>query len=183
MKKHIIALSLLMTVGALVACTSNPNDETSNELNESKKENEVQESSNDVQKVGAEDNWELSSTFNHSVEYENGEEGSYEIVGNKDTVGFTGTFPIKARDSQKYFWFYFGKESIYDKPVEVKAIKKGTMEPVDIISGPSNFYKEAEVSPHSVNMPSRLKFPSAGIWAILVYIDDELYESIVVEVI
>ena len=182
MKKHTLALSLLLTVGSLVACTSNSNSETSGELKESKEESEVQESTNEIEKVVTEDNWDLSSTFNHSVEYESGEEGSYEIVGNKDTVGFTGPFPIKEGDSQKYFWFYFGKENIYDKTVEVKAIKKGTEETVDILSGPSTFYEDAKVSPDSVNMPSSLKFPSAGVWKILVFIDNELYESIVVEV-
>jgi hypothetical protein len=39
------------------------------------------------------------------------------------------------------------------------------------------------LSPDSVNMPSTLKFPSAGIWKVLVYIDRELYESIVIEAV
>ena len=183
LKKHILALFLLLTIVSLVACTSNSISETPSELKVSKEENKLQESTNEVEKAVAEGNWVLSSTFVHSVEYETSEEGSYEIVGNKDTVGFTGPFPIIAKDSQKYFWFYFGKESVYNKSVEVKAIKKGTEETVNILSGPSNFYKGAEVSPDSVNMPSHLKFPSAGVWKILVFIDEKLYESIVVEVV
>ncbi|QTN01272.1 DUF4871 domain-containing protein [Sediminibacillus dalangtanensis] len=183
MKKHMLFLSLFLTVGTLNACTSNPNDKTSNEWKESKEENEVRESTNEDEKTTAEDDWDLSSTFHYSVEYESGEEGSYEIVGNKDTVGFTGPFPIIAKDSQKYFWFYFGKENIYNKPVEVKAIKKGTKKPVNILSGPSTFFEDAAVSPDSVNMPSTLTFPSAGIWKILMYMDGELYEKIVVEVV
>lgn len=183
LKKHTLTLFLLLAVVLLMACTSNSISEISNESKLTKVETKVQEITNEIEKVATDGNWVLSSTFDHSVGYETGEEGSYEIVGNKDTVGFTGPFPIIAKDSQKYFWFYFGKESVYNKPIEVKAIKKGTEKAVNILSSPSNFYKGAEVSPDSVNMPSHLKFPSAGVWKILVYIDEELYESIVVEVV
>ncbi len=117
LQKRILFLSLFLTIGTWNACTSHPNDESS-------KENEVRESTNEDEKAKAEDDWDMSSTFNYSVEYESGEEGSYEIVGNKDTVGFTGPFPIIAEEGQKYFWFYFGKENIYNKPVEVKARPK-----------------------------------------------------------
>jgi hypothetical protein len=117
------------------------------------------------------------------VVFESGEKGSYTIVGSKDGIGFSGPFPIIATDKQKYFWFYFGAENIYDKPVEVKAIKKGTDEPVNVLLNTSTFYESAEASPGSVNMPSSLKFPSAGIWKVLVYIEGELYESIVIEAV
>lgn len=162
MKNFILTLFITLMVGILAACTENTN-EVSYEI--------------------PENDWELSSTFEHSVVYESGKEGSYTVVGSKDGIGFIGPFPIIAKDKQKYLWFYFGKENIYDKPVEVKAIKKGTEELVDILSGPGTFYEGAKVSPDSVNMPSHLKFPSAGVWKILVYIDEELYESIVIEAV
>ncbi|MBU0904884.1 MAG: DUF4871 domain-containing protein, partial [Firmicutes bacterium] len=59
-------------------------------------------------------------------------------------------------------------------------IKDGEEELIDVYSG--TFNESAEVSSDSVNMPSHLKFPSAGVWKVLVYINEELYESIVVEV-
>lgn len=179
MEKIILALFIILTIGFLSACTEN----TSNETEEPKHEERVNENKIDVSYEIPENDWKLSSTFEHSVEYESGEEGSYTVVGNKDGIGFTGPLPIIAKDKQKYFWFYFGKENIYDKRVEVKAIKKGTDELVDVLSGPSTFYESAEVSPDSVNMPSHLKFPSAGVWKVLVYIDEKLYESIVVEIV
>ncbi|MCM3718323.1 DUF4871 domain-containing protein [Fictibacillus phosphorivorans] len=181
MKKKLLALSLFLTIGIMAACT--PSSKTAKDLEKPKEKNEAQESTNEIKEITSEGNWDLSLTFDHSVVYESGEKGSYEIVGNKDTVGFTGPFPIKEKDSQKYFWFYFGKENVYDKPVKVKAIKKGTKELVDILSGPSTFYESAEVSPDSVNMPSHLRFPSAGVWKVLIYIDEKLYEDIVVEVV
>ena len=92
----------------------------------------------------------------------------------------TGPFPIVAKDNQKYMWFYFGNENIYVRHVEVKAIRKGTEELIKVFSG--SFFESAKVSSDSVNMPSRLRFPSAGHWKILLYIQGEFYESIVVDV-
>lgn len=180
MKKLFLTLSILLTTGSLIACTDIGNNETQSETEETKQEDGVREKNNEVDYEIPNDNWDLSSTFEHSVVYESGEEGSYTIVGNKDSFGFTGPFPIIAKDNQKYFWFYFGNENIYDKSVEVKAIKDGEEELIDVYSG--TFNESAEVSSDSVNMPSHLKFPSAGVWKVLVYINEELYESIVVEV-
>lgn len=169
MKKLILILSLSLVVGPLVACT----DKT-------KKENDLQVNTKDNEYIIPKGSWHLSPTFEHSVTYESGEEGSYTVIGNKNTFGFTGPMPILSEEVQKYLWFYFGNENIYDKPVEVKALKKDTGEQVHIFSG--TFYDSAEVSPDSVNMPSRLKFPTAGVWKVLLYIEGELNESIVIEV-
>ncbi|MYL44281.1 hypothetical protein GLV94_01350 [Virgibacillus halodenitrificans] len=179
MKKNILALSLLLTVGSLVACTSNSNTEAVNELEETKVENEVQTTTNKFDEAIIDNNWELSTKFNHSVEYKSGEKGSYEIVGNTDGMGITGPFPIMAKDSQKYMWFYFGTENIYDRPVKIKAIKKGEEDILDVYSG--TFYEDAEVSSGSVNMPSKLNFPSKGRWKVFVYIDEELFDTIIIK--
>ncbi|WP_430787535.1 hypothetical protein VBD025_16715 [Virgibacillus flavescens] len=170
----ILTLSLLIMASTLVACTSDENKDASGKT---KQEDTTQVSNNDAIQNK---NWDLSPTFEHTVVYESGKEGSYTVVGNEKTFGYSGPFPILAGKTQKYFWFYFGKENIYDKPVQVKALKKGTEEMVDIFEG--TFYESAEVSPDSVNMPTHLHFPSAGVWKVLVYIEDEFYESIVVEV-
>ncbi len=184
MQKRLLTLSLLLTAaGSLAACTSNPKSHVANEIEEIEEENAVQDSLDKIRYEIPENDWELTPAFEHSVEYESGEEGSYTVVGSQDGVGFTGPFPIKAKDNQKYFWFYFGKNNIYGQPVEVKVIKKGTEELVDVLSGPSAFYESAEVSPDSVNMPTSLRFPSAGIWKVLVYIEEEFHQSIVVEVV
>ncbi|MYL46407.1 hypothetical protein GLV94_12210 [Virgibacillus halodenitrificans] len=181
MKKHLVVLSLILMVGLLVACSSNSSNESGNELEVSevsKKASEAQMSK--VDETIIEKNWELSPEFIHFVEYESGEKGSYEIRGNKDGMGITGPFPIIAKDSQKYMWFYFGAENIYDKPVKIKAIKKGEEDSIEAYSG--TFFESAEVSPESVNMPSHLRFPSTGTWKVLVYIEEELFDTIIVKV-
>ncbi len=179
-KKHLVVLSLILMVGLLVACSSNSNNESGNELEVSKQESEAQKISSKNDETIIEKNWELSPEFIHFVEYESGEKGSYEIRGNKDGMGITGPFPIIAKDSQKYMWFYFGAENIYDKPVKIKAIKKGEEDSIEVYSG--TFFESAEVSPESVNMPSRLRFPSTGTWKVLVYIEEELFDTIIVKV-
>lgn len=165
--------------GSLVACTDKTNKE-SELIEETTKENDVHVNSQDTTYVIPEGSWDLSTMFEHTVTYESGEEGSYTVIGNKNTFGFTGPVPILSKDAQKYMWFYFGNESIYDKPVELKALKKGTAELVNISSG--TFYKSAKVSPDSVNMPSRFKFPTGGVWKLFLYIEGHLFESIVVQV-
>ena len=184
MQKHLLTKSILLTAAvSLAACTSDPKSHVVNVLEEIEKENAVQDSPDQIRYEIPENGWELTPAFEHSVEYESGEEGSYTMIGSQEGVGFTGPFPIKAKDNQKYFWFYFGKDNLYGQPVEVKAVKKGTEELVDVLSGPGAFYESARVSPDSVNMPSSLSFPSAGIWKVLVYIEEEFYQSIVVEVV
>ena len=179
MRKYILAPTLLLwIIGLLIACTPHSDEQVLQKVGDKKEENPE-----NTKYEFQEEDWVLSPSFEHSVVYKDGDEGSYTLVGNKEGIGFTGPFPILAKETQKYFWFYFGKTDIYDKPVKVVAIKKGTQKPIDILSGPSTFYKSAEVSPDSVNMPSHLKFPSAGKWRILIYIDEKLYDSIVVEVL
>ncbi|MCA0983661.1 DUF4871 domain-containing protein [Halobacillus yeomjeoni] len=165
----VLTLTLILTTSVLVSC-----EESEAGIEQTSNENDGKILDQD------QDGWDLSRFFQHKVVYENGEEVSYTIIGNKHTLGFTGPFPIIAADSDKYMWFYFGSENIYDKPVEIKAEKKGSEETIQITSG--KFYREAEVAPLEVNMPSNLRFPSSGTWRVIVYIDGEIYEKIVVEV-
>jgi hypothetical protein len=179
MKKIILFLLMSLMVGTLIACTAESNNEDEADTEEINQEG-IKDKTNEEVKEIQNDNWELSPTFEHSIIDKEGKEISYTIVGNKETLGFTGDISLNSEKIHKLFWFYCGEENIYDKPVEVKAIKKGTEEVIDLHSG--TFYKGAEVSADSVNMPSNLQFQSSGIWKILVYIDGEFYESIVVEV-
>lgn len=177
-KKLILFLYMSLMVGAMIACTPDTKNENKGVPEDTKPEDEEREK--EVAYEIPNDSWGLSPSFEHSVVDKDGKEVSYTIVGDQKTLGFTGDILMNVEKTHKIFWFYFGEENILDKPIEVKAVKEGTEEIVDLHLG--TFYKGAEVSPDSVNMPSNIKFPSAGLWKILVYIDGELYESIVVEV-
>ena len=76
-------------------------------IGHSKQDKKVNENNDEIIYEGSENEWELSSTFEHSVIYEDGGKGSYTVVGSTERVGFTGSFPIIAKEPQKYFWFYF----------------------------------------------------------------------------
>lgn len=183
MKKLILFLSMLLMVGTLmVGCSSVENND--GDITEETEQEESQENTDEISKENnyeiPNDNWDLSQTFEHTVTNQNGKESTYTIVGNKETLGFTGSSPIVTDKIHKFFWFYWGEGNIYDKPVKVIALKKDSEEPIEVHSG--TFYKGAQVSKDIVNMPSNVKFPSAGVWKLLIYIDREFYESIVVEV-
>ncbi|MBO8155070.1 MAG: hypothetical protein H0Z32_01300 [Bacillaceae bacterium] len=172
--KSILSLFMILISGMLMACTS-----VTQHKKEANQKQEIQEHTEGIDHhIQAE--WDLTPSFEHPITYEGGREGSYTIIGNQHTVGFTGPFPLEAGKGNKYMWFYFGDEQIYDQPVKIKAIKKDTEKLITLHSG--SFFQGAEVSPDSVNMPSILKFPSAGRWKILVYIDGELFERLVVDV-
>lgn len=179
MKNLYLLFPVSLMVGALAACSADT--QTVKEGSAEEAEQAVLlEDSNEASDEIQNENWRFSPSFDHSIVDKDGKEISYIIVGNKETLGFAGEIGLKAEKSHKLLWFYFGEENIFDKPVEVNGIRKGTEEMVNLHSG--TFYQGAEAGPGSVNMPSSLKFPSAGKWKILIYIDGEFYESIAVEV-
>ncbi|MFD2922188.1 hypothetical protein [Halobacillus naozhouensis] len=125
--------------------------------------------------------WNLTPTFNYETSSYSGERVIYEVIGKKNSFGITGSFPIVSSKDQKIFWFYWGKENIKNQPVKIMAYKKGSEELIKVFSG--EFYEGAQINEDEVNMPSNLRFPTAGVWNLLVYINDELSGNIVVEVV
>ncbi|MRG88324.1 DUF4871 domain-containing protein [Salinibacillus xinjiangensis] len=129
----------------------------------------------DIPKVS----WKPSPIFEHTVTDKEGDKHIYSIIGKEGKIGFTNT-ELVASEPKKHMWFYWGEDNVYRKSVEVIGLKKGTDDLIKLHTG--TFDKGAQVSENSVNMPSNMDFPSAGVWNILVYINREFSESIVVEV-
>jgi len=127
------------------------------------------------------DIWKLTPKYEYQTEDSNGKSISYEVIGKKDGFGITTSFPITAKKGQKVFWFYWGEEDIKNQTVEVLTHKKGSNEIVRLFSG--EFYEGAQINEDEVNMPSNLKFPSSGMWNVLIYSNDEVKGNIVVEVV
>jgi hypothetical protein len=129
--------------------------------------------------------WELDTKFEYQTASHSGERVTYEVVGKKDGFGITGPFPIVSNDGtnkgQKYFWWYWGGENIKNQPVKVMGYKKGANELISLHTG--EFFEGAQINEKEVNMPSGLRFPSSGVWNLLVYINDDLYGNVVVEVV
>lgn len=125
--------------------------------------------------------WNLSSKFQYQTSSSDGNVLEYAILGEKDGFGITGSFPLKAKQGNKYMWFYFGEKDIKNKSVKVMTYKKGTEELIYLHHG--EFKEESQVNENEVNMPSNLMFPSSGVWNVLIFIEDEPFGNIVVEVI
>ncbi|WP_339147194.1 MULTISPECIES: DUF4871 domain-containing protein [unclassified Sutcliffiella] len=113
------------------------------------------------------------NTSNFETEYGEmfGKEGSIGIIGPK-TVTEKG---------QKWMWHFWGPESISNKKWEVKAFKQGEEEVINPIT-----FKDEQLTPRGdvINGHARsaVLFPSSGLWKLKVYIDDELYDEIIVNI-
>jgi hypothetical protein len=169
-KVVVFVITLLLLLSLLTGCESERKNETK----------DIKARDRAIDYVEKNLNWEPSPTFNYQTE-DNGVGVTYNVLGKKDSFGITGPFPIVAGVKQKYFWFYWGEEQIKDEPVEIMAYKKGSNELIKLFSG--EFYEGAQISEDEVNMPSNLKFPSAGVWNVLIYINDQLSGNFVVEVV
>ncbi|RZT23634.1 hypothetical protein [Fictibacillus sp. BK138] len=171
MKKVVVfVITLLLLLSLLTGCESERKNETKY----------IKARDRAIEYVEKNHDWDLSPTFKYETE-DNGVGVTYNVLGKKDSFGITGPFPIVAGVKQKYFWFYWGEDQIKDQPVEIMAYKKGSNELIKLFSG--EFYEGAQISENEVNMPSNLKFPSAGVWNVLIYINDQLSGNIVVKVV
>ncbi|WP_079527873.1 hypothetical protein [Halobacillus hunanensis] len=177
MRKSTVYLAILILLLLLVAgCETEGNTEKENS-----KHTDVEYAGSTIKIKDEYSEWNLSSKFDYQTKSYSGESITYEVIGNKHGFGITGKFPIVAGESEKYFWFYWGEENIKNQPVKVMAYKKGSDELNKVFSG--KFYEGAQIKEKEVNMPSHLKLPSAGVWNLLVYINDELSGNVVVDVL
>jgi hypothetical protein len=174
LKKFVV---FLITLPLLLCLLSSCETERKNET----KVKDIKDRDSVVKYVEKYSDWDFTPTFKYETEDENGVGITYKVIGKKDSFGIAGPFPIVAGISQKYFWFYWGEKKIKDQPVEIVAYKKGSNELIKLFSG--EFYEGAQINENEVNMPSNLKFPSSGVWNVLIYINDELSGNIVVEVV
>lgn len=175
MRKAIVLLSIIVFL--LYGC------ETGGESDEIEAEDAVLNEQGTAIEINEEySGWNLTPKFKYQPKDQRKDEKvTYQVIGKKDGFGITGPFPIESRKRQKYFWFYWGEEPITNQPVKVMAHKKGSEKLITMYSG--QFNEGAQINENEVNMPSTLKFPSSGVWNVLVYIDDTLSGNLVVKVV
>lgn len=123
--------------------------------------------------------WEVSDPFKSS---------SYIMRGIPEKVGFIDE-PFKKNSAQKYMWHFWG--DIPDGKLTVVAIKKGRNDifPALIVSSFEDeqyvWTYESPAGPNNgadAHLPSNMKLNEKGKWALLVYIGDTYFDTIVVEV-
>ena len=119
-----------------------------------------------------EETWEDNSpTFSHEFGEMFGKKGSIGIIGSKMMFNY----------EQKWMWHFWGTEEISYKEWEVKAFKEGNEKAINPI-----IFKDEKLYPRGdeINGHARTKmyFPSPGLWKLKVYIDDEFFDEIIVNI-
>lgn len=140
-----------------------------------------------IEQVGSES--EVSSTFSIPVTFGDGKNGEYILIGEKEKLAFQigsgsdneiETLPIVANQPNKYMWYLWG-ENLSGKPFKVI----GTNTNMDIkqeIVILDNIVLGSGLNGADASTPSSMEFPTAGIWNLNAYVDDELFGNITIKV-
>ncbi|BFT71952.1 DUF4871 domain-containing protein [Paenibacillus sp. P36] len=119
--------------------------------------------------------WEITPMFQSDV---------YLLRGFEKQVGFIDA-GFKAGKDQKYIWHFWGTEEKLNGPFEVKAIKEGSDNLIDVYA--SNPLSSANALGGPLNgadraLPTSMMLPEVGRWRLLPYVHGKLLDPIVVEV-
>jgi len=129
--------------------------------------------------------WTRTSTFNLPYTGNDGLPYHYVLAGEKDKVGFlVGPYqndkgPFIAGKGNKYMWYFWGSKEELAGSFNVKAVKEGTTQEIDVFSARS--IGGPLIGADAV-IPSSMELPEAGMWRLNVYIHDQLFSSIYVRV-
>ena len=156
----IVSFSVLLLV---VGCSSDKTVESKTVLPDDMPDY-VQES--DLEQI----NWERKA----------GEFGDKGIIGNENKSGVIGA-DMPSLDGQKWMWHLWGNEqantslTVVGYHKESKTVHKILKDGWTInLGGPNNGA--------DAHTPSMVKIPKSGEWAILLYVDEELFDTLVYEI-
>ncbi|MGG0655358.1 hypothetical protein [Rummeliibacillus pycnus] len=140
--------------------------------------------------------WEVSPTFDIPVNFGDGKKGKYVLIGKEGRMGFligsgsgdhVAIDPIIEGKGNKYMWHFWGNKDEFDGPLKVVGINEKGEKHKILTDGDSKVwsYPGVGISPNNgatTHVPSLMEFPTAGLWKLKVYIDDQLFGDIVVDV-
>jgi len=129
----------------------------------------------DVVLTVPEGSWEPSPLF---------KSGSYEMRGVEGKVGFIDA-GFKAGLPQKYMWHFWGYDYELDGPFEVKAVRKGSDQIVEVYASNPLLSSNALGGPingANRSLPIMMTLPEKGIWRLMPTVGGRALDSIVVEV-
>ncbi|MFD1359737.1 DUF4871 domain-containing protein [Fictibacillus halophilus] len=108
-----------------------------------------------------------------------GTNGNSDIFGNPNKVGYVGP-DLQAKKKDKWLWHFFGKA---EGELTVVAYHQETSmkEPL-LTSGYTRDFSGGAMNGADATMPSNVSLPSSGKWALLVYIDEQLFDTLVINV-
>ncbi|MEH6852976.1 hypothetical protein [Bacillus pseudomycoides] len=112
-----------------------------------------------------------------------------EMVGNKNKIGFIGPDlnsngepDFKANEIQKWLWHFWGVDK---GELTIVGYNADTLKITPILGdgwSRKNGIGGGKISGADSSMPSHITFPEAGKWALLVYIDGKLFDTLVLDI-
>ncbi|OIK14279.1 DUF4871 domain-containing protein [Bacillus sp. MUM 13] len=127
------------------------------------------------EKIIQEIDWEVSETF---------EAGNYTMRGIPNKVGFIDA-PLIENKGNKYMWHFWGE--LPDGELTLIGIKKDSEKLVPVLTQ-ENQHVWTYSSPAGPNngadahLPSNMRLPESGKWALLIYLGDKYFDNIIVNV-
>lgn len=119
-------------------------------------------------------NWDMMA-----AEFDTGERN--DMFGNKNKLGIIGP-ELKPKEVEKWLWHFWGIEK---GEFTVVGYNKNTSKICPVLSDGNwsrNGIGGGKVNGADVSMPSNVSLPDAGKWALLVYIDGKLFDTLVIEI-
>lgn len=104
-----------------------------------------------------------------------------DMVGNKNKLGIIGP-ELKPNEAGKWLWHFWGIEKgeitivgyNQDTSTISPVLSNGSWSRMSIGGG--------EMNGADASLPSNVELPKAGKWALLVYIDDQLFDTLVMDI-
>ncbi|GGI45019.1 hypothetical protein GCM10008018_10000 [Paenibacillus marchantiophytorum] len=119
--------------------------------------------------------WEISPQFVSD---------NYFMRGTEQKIGFIDAGFI-AGNEQKYMWHFWGNEDQLNGPFQIKAVKEGSDNIIDVFSSnplASSNALAGELNGADRHAPTLMMLPEVGRWRLLPYVHGRLLDPIVVEV-
>ncbi|MGK9252851.1 DUF4871 domain-containing protein [Paenibacillus humicus] len=117
-----------------------------------------------------EPDWEASPEFRSGTYFMRGVEGKAAFID----AGFTAGMP------QKYMWHFWGNEEEFKGGFEVKALKEGKVQPVEVYS--ARPFLSGSLNGADRTAVTTMSLPEPGRWRLLPYVGGRLLDTIVVDV-
>jgi hypothetical protein len=108
-----------------------------------------------------------------------GSNGTSDIIGNPNKVGYIGP-ALQPDHVEKWLWHFYSET---EGKLAIVAYHQETSAKANILTtGYTTEFSGGALYGADATMPSNVSLPSEGKWALLVYIDEELFDTLVIEV-
>lgn len=134
---------------------------------------------NDIPNFVSEKDFEKIDWNRTATEFNTGERS--DMVGIKNKLGIIGP-ELKPKVVEKWLWHFWG---IHKGEFTVVGYNQDTSKISPVLSDGAwsrNGLGGGKVNGADASMPSNVVLPEAGKWALLVYIDDKLFDTLVIDV-